>query len=158
MGNTDGPKDEEEDQEISEASQLSTKSHLESNINNFEEGRQVKPERKSSSWSKEISVSSDTLFKMQILYYHSIHSKYNEDDRNYFKLFWRSDKFTEVEIHPDYLYLNNKQSPLKLMEYNSSFLIQYSLSNNEDAFIDQPVFKITDIPPQYLGLIQLRLP
>ena len=73
-------------------------------MNNYEEGRKVTPPRKSSSWSEMVSLNSETFYKMQILYYHSIHSKFNEVARNYFKLFWRSDEFTEVEIHKDYIY------------------------------------------------------
>jgi hypothetical protein len=96
----------------------------------------VTPPRKSSSWSKEVAVTSDTMYKVQILYYHSIHSKFSEDARNYFKLFWRSDKFTEVEIHPDYVYQSNKMAPLKTMGYTSDYMTMYTLENNQLAFLD----------------------
>ncbi len=84
---------------------------------------------------------------MQILYYHSVHSRFSEDSRTYFKLFWQSDQFTEVEIHQDYVFQSNKQPPLKIVNYNSSFIIQFTLENNELAFIDTNTYIITDIPP-----------
>ena len=110
MGVTEGPKEEEEEEEeggeggggggeLGGDSNKKIGSHLDASTNNYEEGQKTTPERKSSSWSEEVALTTESLYKMQILYYHSIHSKFSEDARNFFKLFWRSDKFTEVEIH-----------------------------------------------------------
>jgi len=35
--------------------------------------------RKSFSYSEEVSVTSDTKYKLNVLYFHSIHNKFKED-------------------------------------------------------------------------------
>ena len=66
MGVTDGPKEEEEEGGggTGESSTAPIKSHLESNINNYEEGSKTTPERKSSSWSEEVALTSESLYKV----------------------------------------------------------------------------------------------
>lgn len=54
--------------------------------------------------------------------------------------------------------MSSKAPALKIMGYNNTFLQLFSLKNNEDAFIDTPIYKITDIPSQFVGLNQMRLP
>ena len=109
----------------------------------------VTPPRKSSSWSKEVAVTSDTMYKVQILYYHSIHSKFSEDARNYFKLFWRSDKFTEVEIHPDYVYQSNKMAPLKISGFDTKVMEEAIFKDFRNAYKDEELFKLADIPLEF---------
>ena len=61
MGVTEGPKETDS----GEASVgVNGKSHLDASSNNYEEGEMVTPERKSSSWSKVVAMTSDSMYKM----------------------------------------------------------------------------------------------
>lgn len=111
MGSTDGPREEVKED--------NSKSHLYDNINNYELGQAVMSARKSFSYSEEVSVTSDTKYKLNVLYFHSIHNKFKEDGQNYLKVNWKSDQFSEVHLHRDYLYQSPKIAPLKLFEYQS---------------------------------------
>ena len=51
-----------------------------------------------------------------------------------------------MEIHADYVYQSNKQSPLKTMGYTSDDMLMLTLANNEPAFLDSTTYFIHDVP------------
>ena len=96
------------------------------------------------------------LFRIILLYYHSVHDDLVEDGQSFIKLTWNSDEFDEYILPKKYLYRSNSFPPLKVTGFSNEDAFLRKLDENDPAFKNSDRYILQDIPEEFIGSSVLK--
>ncbi len=78
--------------------------------------------------------------------YHSVHNEEQDTGQAFAKLYWENEFMEKQIITQDFLYTQNKIPPIKIYNYDPKLVRICEIRENDDAFLNNDVFKLQDIP------------
>ncbi len=124
-----------------------------SNDNPEEANKKINPNKIT---SENVYLVGGTLRKINLKYYHSVHTSIFSEDQVFVKLLWSNEEIEEVYITTRYLYSSFSFAPLKITGYNSNENQLRKMHENDFAFINSDKYVLQDIPPKFLNSFVLK--
>jgi len=106
--------------------------------------------------SEKVYLSASELTKIKIKYFRSSHLDINNNGLINIKILWSNAEIKNFRFLRRYLYSSNDFNQLKITNYNTNDSTLNKLYENGLAFKNTDKYIIQDIPPQFIGLTQMR--
>eukprot|EP00742_Colponemidia_sp_Colp-10_P013875 GILJ01015707.1.p1 GENE.GILJ01015707.1~~GILJ01015707.1.p1 ORF type:complete len:1281 (+),score=234.65 GILJ01015707.1:129-3845(+) len=106
--------------------------------------------------SAKIKLRGGQKYQLKVETWHSAHSSFDESAGAYAHLSWNNEKLGEQIIKQSYLYTKHAPPQLKMSSYDAAQCSLSYMREGDYVFKDNLIYRMSDLPMQFIGLPQLR--